>query len=225
MTDEKVSIPSLVPAMILRDAVLFPKAMMPLRIFEERYRRMLDDALLGNRMFAVAGSKQVEDYGASDTETPCDIATVGLIRVSKKHDDGTSFILLQGIERVRVHSIHSESPYPILEVETIETEVDDSAIGLRDQLVVELKRNQELGGEVTDEIMDFLDPLEDDVSFVNLAAFSLCKQSLRKQAMLEVSSLGKRASMLLDDLMRENDRLSLLNKALGDIPHEDFDSN
>ena len=78
---------------------------------------------------------------------------------------------------------------------------------------------------MTDEIMDFLDPLEDDVSFVNLAAFSLCKQSLRKQAMLEVSSLGKRASMLLDDLMRENDRLSLLNKALGDIPHEDFDSN
>ena len=89
----------------------------------------------------------------------------------------------------------------------------------------EEQRNLKLGGEVTDEMMDFLNPLEDDVAFVNLAAFTLCKHTLRKQAMLEVSTLGKRANMLLDDLLRENERLALLRKAIGDIPSEDFDSN
>ena len=102
---------------------------------------------------------------------------------------------------------------PMLKVEPMKTQVDDSSSELRQKLVFQLKRNMKLGGEVTDEMMDFLNPLEDDVAFVNLAAFALCKHTLRKQAMLEVSSLGKRANMLLDDLLRENERLDLLRKS------------
>ncbi|MBT3636257.1 MAG: LON peptidase substrate-binding domain-containing protein [Opitutae bacterium] len=225
MTKLEIDIPPFVPAMTLRDAVLFPKAMMPLRIFEARYRQMLDDVLSGNRMFALAGVRVEDDPAETGREIPFDVATVGVIRISKKHEDGTSFVLLQGIERVRIRSINSEGPYPMLEVEPMKTKVDDSSLGVRQELVVQLKRNLKLGGEVTDEMMDFLNPLEDDVAFVNLAAFTLCKHTLRKQAMLEVSTLGKRANMLLDDLLRENERLDLLKKAIGDVPSEDFDSN
>lgn len=225
MTDFEIEIPPLVPAMTLRDAVLFPKAMMPLRIFEARYRQMLEDVLSGNRMFALAGVRVEDAPSAEGLEVPFDVATVGVIRVSKKHEDGTSFVLLQGIERVRIRSVLHDEPYPMLKVEPMKTQVDDSSSGLRQKLVFQLKRNMKLGGEVTDEMMDFLNPLEDDVAFVNLAAFALCKHTLRKQAMLEVSSLGKRANMLLDDLLRENERLDLLRKAIGDVPSEDFDSN
>lgn len=225
MTKMEIDIPPIVPAMTLKDVVLFPKAMMPLRIFEARYRQMLDDALSGNRMFALAAIRVEDDHSESKQEVPFDVATVGVIRMSKKHDDGTSFVLLQGIERVRIRSIHSEDPYPMLEVDPIKTNTDDSTHGVRRELVVQLERNLKLGGDVTDEMMDFLNPLEDDVAFVNLAAFTLCKHTLRKQAMLEVSHLGKRANMLLDDLLRENERLSLLREAIGDIPSEDFDSN
>jgi ATP-dependent Lon protease len=225
MSKMEIDIPPIVPAMTLKDVVLFPKAMMPLRIFEARYRQMLDDALSGNRMFALAAIRVEDDHAESKQEVPFDVATVGVIRMSKKHDDGTSFVLLQGIERVRIRSIHSEDPYPMLEVDPIKTSTDDSTHGVRRELVVQLERNLKLGGDVTDEMMDFLNPLEDDVAFVNLAAFTLCKHTLRKQAMLEVSHLGKRANMLLDDLLRENERLSLLREAIGDIPSEDFDSN
>ena len=225
MTSQEIDIPTFIPAMTLRDVVLFPKAMMPLRIFEARYRQMLEDVLSGNRMFALAGVRVDDNPSKADQEVPFDVATVGVIRISKKHDDGTSFVLLQGIERVRIRSISNEGPYPMLEVEPMKTNIDDSSSGVRQELVTQLVRNQKLGGEVTDEMMDFLNPLEDDVAFVNLAAFTLCKHTLRKQEMLEVSSLGKRANMLLDDLLRENERLSLLRKAIGDIPTEDFDSN
>jgi hypothetical protein len=74
-------------------------------------------------------------------------------------------------------------------------------------------------------MLDFLSPLENDVTFVDLAAYTLCKQTLRKQAMLEVSNLSMRANMLIEDLLRENERLSLLNQALGDTPCEDIDLN
>ena len=96
---------------------------------------------------------------------------------------------------------------------------------MRAELTLQLERNRKLGGEVTDEILDFLHPLEDDVAFVDLAAYSLCKQALRKQAMLEVATLSQRANMLLEDLLLENEKLSLLKEALGDLPDEGFDSN
>ena len=92
---------------------------------------------------------------------------------------------------------------------------DDSSTGLREKIIYQLERNLSLGGDVTKEMLDFLTPIEDNTSFVDLAAYSLCKQSLRKQALLEVQNLGKRAQMLIDDLIWENDRLDLINKALG----------
>ena len=60
----------------------------------------------------------------------------------------------------------------------------------------------------SDDILEYLRPLEDDVAFVDLAAFTLCKHLLRKQAMLEVQRLNQRARMLLDDLKKEGGLVS-----------------
>ena len=140
-------------------------------------------------------------------EHPFGVATAGLIRVSKKHDDGTSFVLLQGIKRVKVRGISQELPYRVIETEVMNSICDESSHEIRKQIEAALKQNKLLGGGVTDEMLDFLNPLADDDAFVDLAAFTLCRHTLRKQAMLEVQHLSKRASMLLTDLHRENDRL------------------
>ena len=84
---------------------------------------------------------------------------------------------------------------------------------MREKIIYQLERNLSLGGDVTKEMLDFLTPIEDNTSFVDLAAYSLCKQSL-KQALLEVQNLENDAQMLIDDLIWENDRLDLINKAL-----------
>ena len=134
-------------------------------------------------------------------------------------------MLLLGLSRLRILSIPQEIPYRILEVEPLDTIVDDSSNGLRAQLTTQLKRNLALGGDVTEEIIEFLTPLEDDIAFVDLAAYSLCKSTIRKQALLEVQGFTKRATMLIDDLTRENDRLTLLNQALGGKSDEDLGFN
>jgi len=189
--------------------------MMPLRIFEERYKKMLAERLEGDRIFAVVGERENVTQEEEHLELPYGVATAGLIRVSKENADGTSFVLLQGLSRIKIVSIEQEIPFRILNVEPIETIVDDSSNGLREKIIYQLERNLTLGGDVTKEMLDFLAPIEDNTSFVDLAAYSLCKQSLRKQALLEVRNLGKRAQMLIDDLIWENDRLDLINKALG----------
>ncbi|MCX7915835.1 MAG: LON peptidase substrate-binding domain-containing protein, partial [Verrucomicrobiae bacterium] len=65
-------IPHEVGIMVLPNAVLFPGAVLPLYVFEPRYRRMLADALAGDRMFA---GGVAEPHGV-----PHPVAVVGLIR-------------------------------------------------------------------------------------------------------------------------------------------------
>jgi len=210
MTSEPIEIPKALPVMTLRGVVLFPKAMMPLRIFEERYRQMLDDVLNTTRIFGIVCEREDVAEDEVHLEHPFGVATAGLIRVSKKHDDGTSFVLLQGINRVKVKGIVQEMPYRIIEAEEIKSIHNDYSQDTRKEIEEALEQNKLLGGEVTDEMLEFLNPLDDDDAFVDLAAFTLCRHTLRKQAMLEVEDLSKRASMLLTDLHRENDRLATI---------------
>ena len=51
----EITLPDEVPVMTLAEATLFPQALMPLHIFEPRYRAMLRDVLAGDRLFAVVG--------------------------------------------------------------------------------------------------------------------------------------------------------------------------
>jgi Lon protease-like protein len=56
-----MKIPREIPVMTLDNATLFPQALLPLHIFEPRYRQMLSDALHSNRMFSVAGRHLASD--------------------------------------------------------------------------------------------------------------------------------------------------------------------
>lgn len=211
--------------MTLRGVVLFPKAMMPLRIFEERYRQMLDDVLSTTRIFGIVCERENVSQDEAHLEHPYSVATAGLVRVSKKHQDGTSFVLLQGIKRVRVCGIAREMPYRIIETEEMDSILDQSCSQIRKQIEEALEQNKLLGGDVTDEMLDFLNPLDDDDAFVDLAAFTLCKHTLRKQAMLEVQQLDKRASMLLTDLHRENDRLATIKQMMSQSEDDGSEKN
>ncbi|MBD5780237.1 LON peptidase substrate-binding domain-containing protein [Pelagicoccus sp. NFK12] len=113
-----MNIPEEVPAMILPGTVLLPKTIMPLRIFEERYRRMLADSLGSDRVFAISASLPGEpSLPFPSTNDACEpIATVGLIRMSSQNPDGTSLLMLEGTERVRIESVVQREPYPLLRV-------------------------------------------------------------------------------------------------------------
>src|SRR5919198_1512193 len=92
--------------MTLPSATLFPQALLPLYIFEPRYRQMLADSLKTNRMFSVAMQKP-----GKNRESPCPVAGLGLIRVSVGHADGTSHLILQGLTRVELHKTVQYKPY------------------------------------------------------------------------------------------------------------------
>ena len=167
--------PSEIPAMTLRDVVFSPKAMMPLRILRIDTARCLRMWLREIVSLPLSPSGKMFLPGEDIDEPPFEVATAGVIRVSKKNEDGTSFVLLQGIERLRVRHIVQEEPYRVLKVEPWETVVDGRSDSIREELLTEMKTNKELGGDVTEDVLEYLSPLDDVVAFVDLAAFTLCK--------------------------------------------------
>lgn len=109
------NLPPHVPVMVLPGAVLFPHALMPLFIFEPRYRAMLRHCLERDRMFCVAMMKD----GISEARRPEDfhhVAGVGLVRACVGHEDGTSHLMLQGLARVEVRGFPQDVPFRIVEV-------------------------------------------------------------------------------------------------------------
>src|SRR5881409_4038206 len=110
-----MKIPREVPVMTLPNATLFPQALLPLYIYEPRYRQMLADALQSTRMFSVAMLKP-----GSGGETPSPVAGLGLIRVSVGHRDGTSHLILQGLARVELEQTVRYKPYRIQRIRPLQ---------------------------------------------------------------------------------------------------------
>ena len=133
--------------------------------------------------------------------------------------------MLQGVSRIRIAEIVREEPYRIVSAQTLETVFDHPEAGRREELSELIKENKDLGGDATEEMLDFLNPLEDDAAYVDLVAFTLCKEAMRKQQLLETLKLSERSALLASDLREENERLRLLKEALGEFPDDDFDSN
>src|SRR5438445_4246967 len=111
-----MKLPREVPIMTLPNATLFPQALLPLYIFEPRYRQMLADALKSNRMFSVAMQRP-----GTSREAPSPVAGLGLIRVSVGHRDGTSHLILQGLARVELEEAVRYKPYRVQRIRPLQT--------------------------------------------------------------------------------------------------------
>src|SRR6266516_6286350 len=118
-----MKLPSEIAVMTLPEATLFPQALLPLYIFEPRYRKMLKDALHSNRMFSVAMQRP-----GCTRETPCPVAGLGLIRVSVAHQDGTSHLVLQGLTRVELIDTVQTRPYRVANIRPLQPLPADNVI-------------------------------------------------------------------------------------------------
>src|SRR5271170_7146722 len=83
--------------------VLFPRAALPLHIFEERYKQMIEDVLRGKSEFGVvlAGEKGIVNTGC----------TASVEKVLKKYPDGRMDLISIGRRRFEIILLNDEKPY------------------------------------------------------------------------------------------------------------------
>src|SRR4029450_449213 len=166
-----VTLPEQLPVMPLPGAVLFPHALLPLYIFEPRYRQMLDHALRHHRMFCITLIKP----SCPEWHAPEDffhLATVGLIRACVGRGDGTSNLILQGLHRVRFTSFEQETPFPVAKIDIVESTgdatVETEALGEKVlELYQKVKRD---GRRLPPKVDHYLAKLGDLEMFADLVA-------------------------------------------------------
>ena len=111
MIDES-SPPKELPMFPLPNVVLFPNMLLPLYIFEERYRLMFNDSLAGNRLIGMVLMKPGWENADGDPE-PYEIGCMGRITKAVKFVNGTMNVLLSGMLRVKVERYEKLKPYRI----------------------------------------------------------------------------------------------------------------
>ena len=106
--------------------VLFPYAMLPLHVFEPRYRLMIGNVLAGDREFGVVLIERGSEVGGGDTRF--DVATIARVVQASELPDGGYALATVGLRRVRVHQWLPDDPYPRAEIVAL----DDPPAGADD---------------------------------------------------------------------------------------------
>jgi Lon protease-like protein len=215
-----MELPAEVPVMTLPSATLFPQALLPLYIFEPRYRKMLRDALDTNRMFTIAMQKP-----GRTRETPCRIGGLGVIRVSVGHKDGTSHLILQGLTRVQLDETVQYKPYRVqrirpLVAQTTDNVMIDALLAKVHELVsqrldlapfpspfplkkVETEKANEPVAFSKEEVLKYLEKLPGADQVADLVTCALLPDAGERQTILETIELEPRLKHLIHFLMAE----------------------
>jgi ATP-dependent Lon protease len=215
-----MKIPREIPVMTLPNATLFPQALLPLYIFEPRYRQMLADALHSNRMFSVAMQKP-----GSTREMPSPVAGLGLIRVSVGHRDGTSHLILQGLARVELEETVRYKPYRVQRIKPIHSppcdnvKVDALVAKLRELLEERInlglpfpfpvmspgqaETNPTPSAFSPKEILTYLDSITDPEQAADLVSCAVLPGAAERQSILETVDVEARLRRLIYFLLAE----------------------
>jgi Lon protease-like protein len=118
-------------------AVLYPGMLLPLHIFEERYRQLVRDLLDGPeaRRFGVIAIRKGRETGVDGVQSLYEIGCTAVLRRVDKHEDGRYDIVAVGTERFRLLRLDQTRPYLQGEVEILAEEQPDAAAGPAAQVV------------------------------------------------------------------------------------------
>ena len=192
ISDNTNDLPDQTDVMILPWVSLFPGSLLPLYIFEERYRDMTQAALAGNRMFAIAHTY--------DDTTIAPIGGLGVIRACVMNADGTSNLVLQGLSRVEFSRFKS-SPRPSAEICVLRDDQENSDLrGIRSQILSNCEDFLTEGFKTPEGFAEYLRSSISDSAFTDLIASTLISDAAHRRTLFETIELKNRMSLILEML-------------------------
>jgi Lon protease-like protein len=204
-----MDIPHEVAVMTLPNETLFPQALLPLYIFEPRYRRMLAEILHSHRMFVVAMQRR-----GFSKECPSTVAGLGLVRVCVDNPDGTSHLILQGMSRVELTKTVRYKPFRVSRIRMLQTPARDSVAidalmaKVRDLVSERIRQGLHTSPNAPKahsikEIIAYLDKLNDPDQVADLVSCALLPGPNERQTILETIEIEPRLKHLIHFLMAE----------------------
>jgi Lon protease-like protein len=109
--------------------VLYPGLLLPLHIFEERYRRLVRDLLDGPepQEFGVIAIRKGRETGVEGVSALYEIGCTAALRQVARHGDGRFDVVVAGTQRFRLLGLDQSRPYLQGEIELLTEETGDEA--------------------------------------------------------------------------------------------------
>jgi uncharacterized protein len=191
------------------NTVLFPGQVLPLHIFEERYRLMIRRCLAEDAPFGVALIQTGSEVGAMAEPHP--VGTVARIIESSHRPDGTMNIVTVGTERFRIHRLIHDQPYLRGEVEIFPLDQPgdlNRLYAMTSRVREQVKEYIALIAEAAGLQIQIEEIPEASEQLGYLAAVALQVDNLEKQELLGSPSMARILAIELALLSRENTLLT-----------------
>ncbi len=202
--EEPLSIPDVLPILPLKDTVIYPFAVQPLGVGQERSIRLIDEVMRGNRLVVLVAQKSadIEQAGPNDIFK---IGTVSRIARMIRMPDSTIQIIVQGLERVEIGEFTQEKPYLIARVALKPDiqEKDDETEAIKRNVVGYFQRLVALVQNLPDGVAAAALNLEEARQVVYVIATFVQMELELRQKLLELDSVRDKLENLSSFLAHE----------------------
>jgi Lon protease-like protein len=194
-----VPLPPQIRIFPLSEVVLFPDTLLPLHIFEPRYRKMLADALATDRLI---GMVLLRDPQAEPRPSVYPVGCAGTIVEHKPFADGRSLVVLKGVVKFRIRrELDVDEPYRVVEAQALYEGPPpmDKVRGWRDELhdcVRDLVKAASGEEDTVERLFEKIDLL----AMTNALSASLPLDVIEKQSLLECPTVEDREQRLAEIL-------------------------
>lgn len=198
----RFQLPDTMPVMVLDDCYLFPGCYLPLFIFEERYRHMLQYALGTGRMFCIGSRRRCS---AAEDDGLIPVSTAGLIRACRRQEDGTSHVMLYGISRIRITGWVQDQPFRIAHVEAMATShtcCQEDLCRLKSQVLGMLPKPTPQCSEAMQVLRSTLQEMTCPEMVCDILAYHFVRKPSAQRHLLMEPILEKRYERLVHELER-----------------------
>src|SRR6266571_4229767 len=202
--EDRLNIPDVLPVLPLKDTVIYPFAVQPLGVGQERSIRLIDDVMRGNRLVVLVAQKSAEIEQAG----PDDIFKIGTVsRIARmiRMPDGTIQIIVQGLERVAIGEFTQEKPYLVARI-TLKPDIqeeDDETEAIKRNVVGYFQRLVALVQNLPEGVAAAALNLEEARQVVYVIATFVQMELELRQKLLELDSVRDKLENLSNFLAHE----------------------
>lgn len=197
----------------LRDIVVFPHMIVPLFVGREKSVRALDSVTKDDRHILLVAQKDA----AQDDPTPDDIYRVGTLSTILqllKLPDGTVKVLVEGVRRVRVKTLHEVNGHFEADIEEMpaESAIGPEAEALGRSIVSQFEQYMKLNKKIASEVLVSLNQINDLSKLADTVTSHLSLKISEKQEILECPTVQGQLEKVFGHIEAEIDVLQVEKK-------------
>jgi ATP-dependent Lon protease len=211
------------PILPSRGVVVFPYMMTPLVISDQRYAKLIDEALMGGKTIGLFAQRDPE----AETPGPDEIYPVGCagqIVKMLRFPDGSVRFLVQGQARIKIDKVLRSDPYIVAQVGELESPPEDARSveveALMRNLNEQVKAIVALAPYLSEDLQVTAMNTDDPSKLADLIASSLNLTTEEKQEILETLPVKDRLALVTRRINKEVEVLELSRKIQSEAAHE-----